>query len=453
MDTNPELILRAVRRPCLTKARRGIAMVTAIFGLVIVGILAAGMYNLATLHAKAVRNRTAATRALLLAESAAAHAVMLARDTLKKKPNSAFLRGSDNTVSTTDDSLLIGFGLSSGVQIPATGFATSQGRYWVKFRDDAADTDGDPFRDSNMRIIARCTAATPDSAYATIDVLISGVSQMPGFFSNGNFSLGGNNSVTGACGDVHANGNLSVGNPGPALSGTASATGTVSNGGSVEDETGAANPAVPNQPPLDVPPLRYNDFCPGRADYILRSNGTIENHNVFPISRITAAGLTYSATSPQTWTSGSGGLGNLPGGGIVCVEGNLDVGGNTGTALTPVPVTLVATQSIRIQGTPYLKAATTDSILLVAGADAYISGNAAGGATSYEGLIYANSQCFVGGSVVISGNVVCRDAPHTVAAHNWATGNSISGSARISYGCGGYFNQPRRILQWVQVVQ
>src|SRR5687768_8936651 len=331
-------------------------MVTAIFALVIVGVLVAGMYNLATLQARAVKNRTAATRALLLAEAGAAHAVMLARDTLKLKSNSALLRGSDLTYGTADDSLLTGFGMSSGVQIPAAGFASAAGRYWVTFRDDDADTDGDPSRDSNMRIIARCRAATPDSAYATIDVLISGISQMPGFFANGNLSIGGQTVTTGACGTAHANGNLTVGNPGPTMTGLATATGTVSNGSVIHYPSGGANPAQPNQPPLDVPPLPYGDFCPSQADYVLKANGTIENHTVSPAILITVANVTRTATSPAViWSATGSGIALIPG--VICVEGNFALSGNAGTPLAPISLMIVATHSVSISGNPYLRPA------------------------------------------------------------------------------------------------
>lgn len=448
MDTDTELSARAAHRTLRRQARRGIAMVTALFALVIVGILAAGMYNLASLHAQAVRNRTASARALLLAESAAAHAVMLSRDTLKKKANSALLRGSDNATNTSDDGHLIGFAMSSGVQIPSTGYATSEGRYWVQFRDDDADADGDPFRDSNMRIIARCRAATPDSGYATIDVLISGVSQMPGFFTNGNFALGGNNQITGACGSVHANGNLTVGNPGPVVSGTATATGTVTNGGNVDAADGTANPAQANQIPLDVPPLPYTDFCPAQADWILRSGGAVENHTVNPIVIAAVPGLSRT-------TSGAAVIWSMTGpviGGVVCVEGNFSLSGNAGTALAPHPLTLVTTGSVTISGTPVLRPATTDSILIVAGADVAVAGNPAG-THNYEGLIYAGSQCSLTGNAAVRGNMVCRNDAHPATAMNYAASNVTSGNATLTYGCGGYFNQPRRILQWVQLVQ
>lgn len=452
MDTDPELILSSRRIPPGSAGRRGIAMVTAIFALVIVGVLVAGMYNLAALQAKATKNRTASTRALLLAESAAAHAVMLARDTLKLKSNSTLLRGFDLTTNSADDGLLTGYGMSSGVQIPSTGYATTGGRYWVTFRDDDAETDGDPFRDSNMRIIAQCRAATADSAYATIDVLISGISQMPGFFSNGNLSIGGQTQTLGACGTAHANGNLTIGNPGPTMTGLATATGSVSNGGVVKLPSGGANPAIGSQAPLDVPPLPYGNFCPAQADYVLKANGTIENHTVSPAALITVANVTRTATSPAViWSATGSGIALIPG--VICVEGNFALSGNAGSALAPISLMIVATHSVSISGNPYLRPATTDSILIVAGADLAAAGNPASGAVSYEGLMYAGSQCAITGSAVVRGNFVCRNDAHTTAAVDYATGNSMAGSAQIEYGCGGYFNQPRRILQWVQLVQ
>lgn len=447
MDTNSQLSARAALMAARRQARRGIAMVTALFALVIVGILVAGMYNLATLHAQAVRNRTASARALLLAESAAAHAVMLARDTLKKKANSALLRGSDNAINTSDDGRLTDFAMSSGVQIPSTGYATSEGRYWVQFRDDE-DADGDVFRDSNMRIIARCRAATPDSGYATIDVVISGIAQMPAMFTNGNFSLGGNNQVTGACGSVHSNGNLTVGNPGPVVSGTATATGTVTYGGAVDLPSGVANPAVANQVPLDIPPLPYSTFCPSRASWILRSGGAIENRTVSPAVIAPVPGIVRTTSGAAVIWSMTGALI----GGVVCVEGNFALSGNAGTAILPHALTVVATGSVNISGTPILRPATTDSIMIIAGADVAIAGNPSG-THNYEGLIYAGSQCSLTGNAQVRGNMVCRNDAHPPSAMNYAAANSTAGNATLTYGCGGYFNQPRRILQWVQLVQ
>ena len=422
-------------------------MVTAIFALVVVGILVAGMYNLATLQARTVKNRTASARALLLAESAAAHAVMLLRDTLAKRSNTNLLRGSDNDpAATADNGLLIGYGLSSGVQIPSTGFATAQGRYWVQLLDDQAETDGDVNRDSNQRLIARCRAATPDSGYASIDVLISGVGLLPGWLTNGNATISGNMIVKGACGDIHSNGNLSVGST-TTVTGNTSATGSISGSSNIVS-TGTK---LGNQPPMDVPLIGYDTFCPASADYIARSNGWIVRPKLGDSLLATSNerwGFKRSGTSPLVWDVS----GSTMGAGFWCVTGNVKLSGNPGTALAPIALSLVATGSVEISGNPYVYPATADSISIVSGGDVSISGNPDVATHNYSGLIYATSQCKISGNPRLFGQVVCRNMPNATGTVNYADFNEISGSPEVSYGCGGYFNQPRRILQWVQRV-
>ena len=56
-------------------------------------------------------------------------------------------------------------------------------------------------------------------------------------------------------------------------------------------------------------------------------------------------------------------------------------------------MSVIATGSIRIEGTPYMVADHPDGILALAGGDLYLAGNAAAGATSYSGLLYARAQC------------------------------------------------------------
>jgi hypothetical protein len=247
-------------------------MVSALFGLVVVSLLAAGVYNIVTIQQRSVRNRETSARALLLAEAASAHAIAILKDSLSKTSNTWLLRGSDNSAgANADDGYLIGHGLSTAVQIPVAGRSIAEGRYTVRFRDDD-DGDGDLRRDSNMRIFARCTAATPDSSYATIDVVVSGIALLPAFASEGNISISGSPQIRGRCGDLHSNGNLTVsGNP--VVAGEATAVGSVSGGSGIRDTTGAANPGTGSRPPVDLPRMNYGQFCPANADYIMRSNG------------------------------------------------------------------------------------------------------------------------------------------------------------------------------------
>ena len=448
MDSNPELMPRATVRTPSSGNRRGIAMVTAIFALVIVGILVAGMYNLSNLQARAVRNRTASARALLLAEAGAAHAVMLLRDTLATRSNTYLLRGADNNAASTgDNGRLIGYGMSSGVEIPAAGFATTGGRYWVQITDDAADADGDPNRDSNQRLILRCRAATADSAYATIDVLVSGVGLLPGLLSNGNTSLTGSTTMTGACGDIHANGNLTFGAVTP-VTGDVTSTGAIA-GSAYAVTTGFKSG---NQPPMDVPNIGYNTFCPASADYIARTNGWIVRPKIgdsLLASGTPRWGTKRSSTSPLSWDIS----GNTMGAGFWCFTGNVKLSGNAGSDGAPLTASIVASGSVEVSGNPYLVPASADSITIVAGGDVAISGNPGAASPNYGGLIYAGAQCKVSGNPRLFGQVVCRNSANPAGSIEYVATTEVSGNPQISYACGGYFNQPRRILQWVQLVQ
>ena len=139
------------RRP-----RRGLAIPAALFALVIVSALTTAIFLLADIQGRAVRNRESNARAFLLAEEGLTHALTVVRDTLRNKPYSLLLRGSDGAIATADDGLLIGYGMSGTISIPAAGKVTAAGTYTVQFVDDPADPDGNALEDQNGRILARC---------------------------------------------------------------------------------------------------------------------------------------------------------------------------------------------------------------------------------------------------------------------------------------------------------
>ena len=89
---------------------RGLALPSAIFTLVAMGVLAAGLFTFADLGAKSVRNRESAVRAVHVADAAVSHTLGLLRGSLGVHSFSRILRGSDNIVGTADDSLLVGWG-------------------------------------------------------------------------------------------------------------------------------------------------------------------------------------------------------------------------------------------------------------------------------------------------------------------------------------------------------
>src|SRR5918992_5266463 len=129
--------LRGRRRP-----RRGLAIPAALFAMVIIAALTTAIFLLADIQGRAVRNRESNARAFLLAEEGLTHALTVVRDTLRNRPYTRLLIGSDGQVVTADDGLLIGYGMSAGLHIPATGRVTPNGTYTVTMVDDPADPDG-----------------------------------------------------------------------------------------------------------------------------------------------------------------------------------------------------------------------------------------------------------------------------------------------------------------------
>jgi type II secretory pathway component PulK len=84
--------------------RRGLALPSAMFALVAIAVLLAGIFVFADLQAKAVRNRERATRAVHVAEAGMNHALGLLRGSLKSQSFTRLLKGWDNAVGTADDS-------------------------------------------------------------------------------------------------------------------------------------------------------------------------------------------------------------------------------------------------------------------------------------------------------------------------------------------------------------
>ena len=148
---------------------RGIALPSAMFALVAASILAAGVFAFADLSAKATLNQERSTRAVQVADAGVAHAVSMLRASPRKSLSfTRILRGSDNFIPTADDSLLTGYGLAAGDQIPLAGKAYQGHTYFVTVRDDPADGDANASTDLNGRVLVRCRSLTSDGATAEV---------------------------------------------------------------------------------------------------------------------------------------------------------------------------------------------------------------------------------------------------------------------------------------------
>ena len=425
-------------------ARRGAALPTALFGLVVLSVLGAGIFSVGSIQRQATFNRESTARALLVAEEGIAHGVAVVRDSLRNVGYTRLLRGSDDVAGNADDGLVFGYSLGSTLRVPATGKTTIDGSYTLVMRDDVGDPVADARIDGNHRIVLRCTGTTADGARAVIDVVF-GATPMPAMVVDGTLSISGNPGVLGACGGVHANENLVLSGT-TTSSGTIAASGSVSGSGTVVSPTGAMLTPLAAQSRIEVPALSPAEYCV-HADYDMRADGNVYVRATGALIDATSTayhGWKRSSASPVKWDVTGGSMG----GGSFCVTGNVVISGNPGSPGSPLPISIFATGSIEVSGNPYLRP-DTDDIMFVAAGDVSISGNPTSG-VSYDGAIYAGAQCKISGNPTISSQIICKNGPQPAGAIEYIAVSEISGNPSITYGCGSTLAR-RKILEWIQV--
>jgi hypothetical protein len=359
------------------------------------------------------------------------------RGSLRMQSFSRILRGSDNAVSTADDSLLVGWGLPAGDEIPLAGKTFQGHTYFVTIRDDAADGDASAVTDLNGRVLVRCRAVTADGATADVEAVIGAV-PMPAMVADGNVGFAGNPTIAGQCGGAHANGNISSTGGGPTISTQATATGAAS--GNWKRPDGSPAPKLGGQPEVVIPDLNPMDFCAG-AEFRLLSNGSVTNG----IGALIAvpAGWAFNAGT-QTWSATAG----VQVDGTYCVQGNVSLSGNSGSAAAPRAMTILATGSIAVAGTPVFQPDHPDGILFMAAGDVTVAGQPTAGVDSYSGMIYAGAQCSAAGNATMFGQLLCANGPQPAGAAELITAHSMSGNFVLTFDCSANVFNKRRVLYW-----
>jgi hypothetical protein len=433
--------------------RAGLALPSAIFALVALGVLVAGLFSIADLSAKAVHNRQSAARATQVAEAGLAHGLGALRGSLRKYHFTRILRGFDNLpVATLDDGRITGYGLPMSEQIPDSGTAihvgTFSGKYYITLVDDDMDPDGNTtvvqkLTDVNGLLLARCRGETADGAVAEIEAIVGAV-PFPGIAVDGDLDLSGTPQIGGACGGAHANGNLSA-SDNTVIETRATATGMVS--GNPRLPLGGYTPKLGGQPPIDIPDLKPLDHC-ATADYRLRSDGFVvvaATGQVLDATSVSVFGWKRSAAPPEVKWDLSG---DQSADGTFCVEGNAKVSGNTGSAAAPRKMSIIATGSIEVSGNPYLTPEDDDGIMLLAGGDVSISGNPDAGSDNFQGLVYAGAQCKLSGNPSILGNIACANGPQPAGSVNITSTHDVSGNFALRFDCSATVFNKRRVLSW-----
>ena len=427
--------------------RRGLALPTALLGLVVVSVLAAAIYSVSDVAGHAAQNRVASARAMLVAEQGAAHAVRLLQDSLQHVSYTNLLRGSDNTASTTDDGRLTGYSLNSAVQIPVAGKAGVGGTYKVQLLDDPADPDGVNLVDKNYRVLVRCTATTTEGAGAAVDLIIYGPPS-PAIAVGGDLKISGKPSITGKCGGLQANGSIEVGAEPTIVSGYLAAAGTVGPK-PITYPSGTTNSPTTGVPAIPIPDLNPLDYC-ATADYVAQADGKVKRMSDGTLHTATSTAKfgfkQTSGSSPIKWDFDVATAVEA----TFCVYGNVYFPSAPGTSSNPLNISLYVTGSVQISGDPYLAPAPGDSVIVMSGGDVELNGSPASGSSNYEGLIYAESQCKVSGTPNVSGQFWCLNKTNAAGTVELASQNEISGDAKFVYNCGGAATKWRRQVYWAQ---
>jgi type IV pilus assembly protein PilX len=225
------------------------------------------------------------------------------------------------------------------------------------------------------------------------------------------------------------------------------AAGSVDSPGNV---TGAGGVVYTGSPVIPIPafvPNNYRAF----ADYILKSDGTIQQTN-FATSTVTTLG-TYasssnkfnggwyreSAPSPLARWAIDSSAGGLPDG-LYFVEGNVKI---STCPKSPWNISIIATGGIEVSAACNFNdfkkndltkvPASVDYIFLMAMGDIKLNGSSS--TSPVQGMIITNEEIDFSGALEISGNVVARNAndPDPTGLDSWVDFNKVSGTTTITY--------------------
>ena len=273
-------------------------------------------------------------------------------------------------------------------------------------------------------------SAGPWGGQRVLELALTPASAFPpqAFAVNDNLGINGSPTFKGACPGVHANGALDVWGTLTVWDGDVSAVDDVGvPGGSIIDSVG--NPVTPQSQAdsVQVPQLDPTDYC-GEADYFLRNGWVVD---------VAAADSSLADTEPFIWDGTKYTLAgqNIPPG-TICADANVFLDGNPGTAAAPLSLSILAEGYIDVNGNPFIVPDHSEDISFIAGGDLHLNGNFDATQQNFDGLVYGLSQCYIEGSFVATGQVLCRGDPDPPGAVNLFDLHAIDGNPTLTYGCG-----------------
>lgn len=427
-------------------SERGMALVAVMMLMLIMSGLVAGLAMSGRAEVDMSTNEAtyAATRAV--AEAGLNHGVVLA---LESGASMATLfAGPDGAIDTTTPSAAVNADNGSLAHlIDGTGpwcvdASDPRYSYTVRLVDDddpslftvpltdaeltSMGESGSGLLDGNGRFVISASGFGPGGVRVNLEAMLLPES-LPGFVINGNLTISGSAKFLGTAGSVHANGNLTIASMSVVVNKNATASGAYSApakwapGGT--GAGGAANIAVPA-----IDAVNYLS----EADLVLTSAGTIVNRatgaTVCKASSKksacrTAYGWTFSSATAGWNMDSSTGLAAT-----YYVQGPATLSGSPGSVANPLRMSVIATGSITISGSPKLAPEAASGLLFVTNGDLRITGSV--NQQTPEGSIRVREQLQISGKATLRAQVLVQNA---TSVSKVVTANTVSSSATLTY--------------------
>ena len=413
----------AYMRPRASRGRNesGAVLVTTLLTILLLTAMGNVVLNTSIIETMMSRNYRSAIDALYVAEAGLQHGIGVLNS-----PGGA-VDGFDDEIGTTIAS--------------DTDFAG--GSYTVTVADND-DGDSDTNVDSDNTIVLTAIGTVADGSRTIRAVVFRAPYTTPGaVVINGDLTMGGDATISGAGGSIHTNGNLIISGT-PTVSQNVSASGTVSG-----NTGGVAGTVTSGAATQDIPLITPSDYQI-YAEYSLQSDGKVKRMSDLTIVHdVNVDGPWNNWThSVPNWTmSGASSIDDA----MLYIEGNVTVSSNPASWSTA----LVATGSIELSGQPILtnyKDASDpvgiQNLLFVAGTDLKINGNAS---QTLAGVIGAGEQLQISGDPTLSGTIIIGN---TGSASGLVTANDITGEASITYSGGldvPFGGTTGKIRSWLEV--
>ena len=436
-DTLPPVVQR--------QDERGIALVAVLLLLMMMSALGMALAVNGETETLIARNQIAGMQAQAAAEAGLNHAVEVATEYIFDWKANGFASTElavDAVLTAADAGELDGLQMNTAIDVKAGSSILAN--YQITITDDEDDgvgEDGDPLNDANDVLVVRATGFAKDGTKVVLEALIS-AKELGAIVVNGDLELGGNASIEGAAGSVHANGDLTIDGSSVGVSQTVSATGELYCDDPCDQVEGTATEGAPEVPVAAIHASDYLAF----ADYILQSDGTLTNPSgtvLCTASAKTSCNNWDFDSASGTWSLNS----NNTTPGTYYVEGDATISGSPGSTKHPAEISIIAEGSIQISGSPKL-APHSPELLFVTDEDLKITGtiDTVGEAALVQGQMLVRGQASILGNASLDGQLLIEDQD----VGDLVESNTIGGSVTITY-AGGLGGSTFTVTSWRDV--